>query len=199
MRNLSTATLATAFLIAAPLAPAYAASQITVENVGALFNQSLALPAESTPGSSIGFEQFFEFTLPVAEEVTLSVSDSGFGNLRIIGGVLSLNNWTANAPTSPFEPLGSTIDSAALVNVAGGQSAELGPDTLAAGSYFAEVSGLSGSSPIHLAIDGTATALATPEASTWALLSIGFGLMSFGAFKKRGLRALSFGMEGEHA
>jgi hypothetical protein len=173
-------TFVLAAVVAALAGPAHAANQITVENVGSVFNQSLALPAEDTPGSGIGFEQYFEFVLPVAQEVTLSVSDSGFGPLKIVGGVLSLNFWTSNAVTSPFQPIGATIDSAGLIDVAGGQSAELGPDTLAAGNYFAEVSGLSGSSPIHLAIDGTVTALATPEPSTWAMLALGFGLIGLG-------------------
>lgn len=178
-------TFATLVAVVALAAPAYAANQITVENVGAVFNQSLPLPAEDTPGSSIGFEQFFEFTLPVAEEVTLSVSDSGFANLRIVGGVLSLNFFTSSAPVSPFQPIGAVIDSAGLVDVPGGQSAELGPDTLLAGAYFAEVSGVSGASPIHLAIDGTVTALTTPEPSTWAMLAIGFGVMGFIGFRRR--------------
>ena len=55
--------LAAAFSAAFAL-PAAAATQITVENIGAVFNESLALPAEDTPGSGIGFEQYFEFTLP---------------------------------------------------------------------------------------------------------------------------------------
>jgi len=190
MRKLTFVTLAAVVALAAP---AYAASQITVENIGAVFNQSLPLPAEDTPGSGIGFEQFFEFTLPVREDVSLSVSDSAFGPLRIVGGELSLNFWTANAPTSPFQPIGATIDSAALVNVPGGQNAELGPDALLAGNYFAEVSGVSGSSPIHLAIDGTVTALATPEPSTWAMLVAGFALLGVFSVRRRGARLAMFG------
>jgi hypothetical protein len=176
MQKLTFATLAAVVALASP---ANAAIQVTVENIGSVFNQSLALPAEDTPGSGIGFEQYFEFTLPVAQQVTLSVSDSGFGSLKIVGGVLSLANWTSNAGVSPFEPIGSVIDSDALTNFPGGQTATVGPNTLAAGAYFAEVSGISGSSPIHLAIDGTVTALATPEPSTWAMMGIGFALMGY--------------------
>lgn len=182
---MKTILLAGALALAVGATPAHAAIQVTVENIGAVFNESLALPAEDTPGSGIGFEQFFEFTLPVAQEVSLSVSDSGFGPLKIVGGVLSLNNWTSTGVVSPFIPIGSLIDSAGLLNVPGGQSAELGPDTLAAGAYFAEVSGVSGSSPIHLAIDGTVTAVSTPEPSTWAMMAMGFGLLALVGYRSR--------------
>jgi hypothetical protein len=170
-------TLATLAALAAFAAPAYAATQITVENIGAVFNQSLALPAEDTPGSGIGFMQFFEFTLPVKETVTLSVSDSATGSQRITGGLLSLNHFTSSAPVSPFQPIGAVIDSTPLSNFLGGQSAELGPDIVNAGAYFAEVSGISGLAPIHIAIDGTVTASSVPEPATWAMLVAGFGLI----------------------
>jgi hypothetical protein len=202
MHKLTFATLAAVVALAAP---AYAATEVTVENIGAVLNESLALPAQDTPGSGIGFEQFFEFTLPTSETVTVSVSDSAIGAQRITSGLLSLNTWTSTAPSSPFQPIGALIESSPIVNVIGGQEATVAPDVLAAGSYFALVEGVSGTAPIHIAIDGTMTAVTgvggvpTPEPSTWAMLAIGFGLMSFGAFKKRGLRVLSFGMEGEHA
>ena len=160
-----------------PVAPALGATQVTVEDIGAVLNQSLALPAEDTPGSGIGFEQFFEFTLPVRETDTLSVSDSAIGAERIIGGFLSLNTFTSSAPVSPFQPIGALIEGSALNDVLGGQEGTVAPDVLGAGAYFAEVSGLSGASPIHIAIDGTVTAVSTPELSTWAMLAIGFGLM----------------------
>lgn len=179
-----TAGLAAALLTALP---AHAATQVTVENIGAIFNESLALPAEDTPGSGIGFQEFFEFTLPVAETVTMSVSDSAIGNQRITGGVISLNTQTGTAPVSPFQPLGALIEDAALNNVLGGQEATVAPDVLGAGSYFALVEGTSGGSPIHIAIDGTITAVAgVPEPSTWAMLAIGFGLI--GLVGRRRLR-----------
>jgi hypothetical protein len=186
--------IAAAALAFAVASTAHAADQITVENIGSVFNQSLALPAEDTPGSGIGFEQYFEFTLPVAETVTLSVSDSGIGNLRIVGGELSLNTFTLTGPVSPFIPLGALIDSDALVNVIGGQEATVAPNLLGAGAYFAEVSGVSGGSPIHLAIDGTITGVtgvgstATPEPSTWAMLVLGFAGLAWAGFKRRGPR-----------
>ena len=127
MHKLTFATLAAVVALAAP---ARAATEVTVENIGAVFNESLALPAEDTPGSGIGFEQFFEFTLPVTETVTLSVSDSAIGAQRIVGGLLSLNNWTSNAGVSPFQPLGSLIESSALANVIGGQEGTVAPDAL---------------------------------------------------------------------
>lgn len=167
-----------------PVAPALGATQITVEDIGAVLNESLALPAQDTPGSGIGFEQFFSFTLPTTETVTVSMSDSATGTELITGGVLSLNNQTGTAPTSPFQPLGTLIESSALNNVIGGQEATVNPDALGVGSYFVEFSGASGSAPIHIAIDGTITAVATPEPSTWAMLAIGFGVMGLIGFRR---------------
>jgi hypothetical protein len=183
-----------AILLAAGLAlavsPAIAATQITVEDIGAVLNQSLALPAEDTPGLGIAFEQFFEFSLPVRETVTLSVSDSATGAQRIVGGVLSLNTFTSTAPVSPFQPLGALIESSALANVIGGQEATVTPDALDAGAYFAEVSGASGLAPIHIAIDGTVTATTVPEPSTWAMLVVGFIGLGWGALSRRRVREL---------
>jgi len=198
-------TLATLAAVVALAAPAYAATEVTVENIGAVLNESLALPAEDTPGSGIGFEQFFEFTLPVKEEVTVSVSDSAIGAQRITSGLLSLNTWTSTAPVSPFQPIGALIESAPILNVIGGQEATVLPDALAAGSYFALVEGLSGSSPIHIAIDGTITAVTgvgsvpTPEPATWAMLVLGFGLMWLGAARQRRVRLFPGLMQGNHA
>ena len=177
--------LTVAFVAAFGAGEAKAATQITVEDIGSILNQSLALPAQDTPGSGIGFEQFFEFSLPTSETVTVSMSDSASGVGRITGGVLSLNDFTSSAPTSPFQPIGALIESSPIVNVLGGQEATVTPDALAAGSYFAELSGVSGAAPIHIAVDGTITALSTPEPSTWAMLVIGFGLLAAVGYRRR--------------
>src|SRR5580698_2593380 len=68
--------LSTALLASVAITPARAATQVSVEDVGSILNESLALPAEDTPGSSIGFQEFFEFTLPTSETITVSMSDS---------------------------------------------------------------------------------------------------------------------------
>jgi len=181
MKSLTLAAAAAALITASP---AHAATEITVDNIGAVLNESLALPAQDTPGGGIGFSEFFEFTLPVAETITLSVSDSAIGNQRIVGGTLSLNNWTSTASVSPFQPLGSLIESSPLINFLGGQAATVTPDPLAAGSYFAEVSGVSGGSPIHIAIDGTITAVTTPELATWAMMLTGFAALALMGWKR---------------
>jgi hypothetical protein len=189
MNKVVTTLLAATALIGVA-SSARAVTLISVENIGSILNESLALPAEDTPGSSIGFAQYFEFSLPVSEVVTMSVSDSGLGNEKIVGGVFSVNFDTTTGPGPLFIPSGALIDSAALSNFVGGQEAVVGPNTLAAGNYFAEVSGTSGSSPIHLAIDGTVTAttvvgaVATPEPSTWAMMGLGFGLLAFFGAKR---------------
>jgi PEP-CTERM motif len=183
--------LLAAAVFAASAMPSAAAIEVSVENIGSIFNESLALPAEDTPGSGIGFQQFFEFSLPVREEVTMSVSDSGIGSEKIVGGVFSLNNHTTTGSGPLFIPAGSLIDSSPLSNFAGGQEAIVGPNTLTAGNYFAEVTGTSGASPIHLAIDGTVTASsAIPEPSTWVMLIIGAGAMAWGAATRRKVREL---------
>jgi hypothetical protein len=177
-----------AALLAASAVPSAAVVLTSVENVGSILNESLALPAEDTPGSSIGFQEFFEFTLPTRETVTLSMSDSGVGNEQVVGGVFSVNTQTSTGPGPLFIPAGALIDTTALNSFVGGQEALLGPNVLGAGAYFAELSGTSGSSPIHLAIDGTVTAAATPELSTWAMLLVGAGFMAWGGWTRRRVR-----------
>jgi hypothetical protein len=185
MNKVVTTLLAATALIGVA-SSARAVTLISVENIGSILNESLALPAEDTPGSSIGFQQFFEFSLPVREVVTLSVSDSGFGSEKIVGGTFSVNNHETTGGGPLFIPAGSTIESVGLSDFVGGQSAELGPNTLSAGNYFALVEGTSGASPIHLAIDGTVTATAAvPEPSTWAMMGLGFGLLTFFGAKRR--------------
>jgi hypothetical protein len=177
--------LAATILAAVGVSPVRAAT-VTVDNVGAILNQSDALPAESTPGQGVTFAQFFEFSLPTRETVTVSMSDSGTGNLAIVGGVLSLNTHTSTGPAPLFIPAGALIESSAINNVIGGQEATVTPDVLSAGEYFAEINGTSGSSRIRLAIDGTATAVqAIPEPSTWAMMLLGFGLVSMFGLRRR--------------
>jgi len=117
-------------------------------------------------------------TLPTQEIVTLSMSDSGFGNEQVVGGVFSVNTLTSTGPGPLFIPAGALIDSSPFTNTLGGQEATVGPDILSAGNYFVDVTGTSGSSPIRLAIDGTVTGVvATPEISTWAMLLLGLGVV----------------------
>jgi hypothetical protein len=174
----------TAALLAAVGAGPAKAAQISVENIGAVFNESLALPAEDTPGSGIGFQEFFEFTLPASEIVTVSMSDSATGVARITSGLLQLDTHTSTGPGPLFVPAGGFLESSPILNFLGGQSATVNPDVLGAGSYFAEISGVSGGSPIHIAVDGTITALSTPEPGTWAMLALGFGFLSLLGMRK---------------
>ena len=176
-------TLALAFVLAlaAGASPARAATEITVAHVGAILNQSVALPAEDTPGSSGAFAQFFEFTLPTRETVTVSMSDSAIGSERIVGGLMSINDWTSTGPAPLFIPAGALIESSAIGDTIGGQEDTVTPDALGAGAYFAEISGVSGASAIKIAVDGTATASVVPESPTWAMLLIGLALIGLGA------------------
>jgi hypothetical protein len=162
---------------------------VTVENIGSILNESLPLPAEQTPGLGASFAQYFEFNIPVAETVTLSMSDSATGDQRVTGGSLSLNVWSSTGVTPPFIPIGALIESSAIVDVVGGQEATVLPKGVAAGNYFALIEGDSGASPIHIAIDGTATAT-VPEPATWAMVLAGFGLI--GLVRKRAQARFAF-------
>lgn len=182
---MKTIAIAAALLLASG-APALAVTEVSVEDVGSILNESLALPANDAPGSGIAFEQFFQFTLPTKETVTVSMSDSAIGAARVVGGVLGLNSQTSIGPGPLFIPAGPLIESTPFVNALGGQSAEVSPDVLAAGSYFAEISGTSGTAPIHIAIDGTITATsAVPEPSTWAMLLLGGALMAWVGMRRK--------------
>lgn len=182
--------LSAVFLAAVGATPARAAVQVTVNDIGSILNESLSLPANDTPGLGIGFQEFFEFSLPTAETVTLSMTDSATGLQKIIGGVLSLNHWTSTGSVSPFVPMGALIESSLIGDFVGGQGATVVPDALAAGNYFAEVSGVSGLSPLHIAVDGTITASTSvgssvPEPSTWAMILLGGAALAFMAMRKR--------------
>ena len=87
--------------------------------------------------------------------------------------------------------MGSLIESSSILNVLGGQEATVSPDALGAGAYFVEVAGVSGSLPIHIAIDGTITAVSgvgatpTPEPSTWAMMLLGVGFLTMFGLRKK--------------
>jgi hypothetical protein len=185
--------LAAALLASVAIPPAHAATEISVEAIGSIFNESLALPANDAPGSGIAFEQFFQFSLPTKETVTVSMSDSAIGNARVLGGILGLDTQTSIGPGPLFIPAGTLLESTPFVNALGGQSAELNPDILSAGTYFAEISGTSGSSPIHIAIDGTVTATqAVPEPGTWALMGVGFAILGLFGYRQRKATRFAF-------
>lgn len=175
--------LGAAFLAAISTVPANALT-ITVANVGFILNQSVPLPAEATPGLGAAFEEFFEFSLPIGETVTVSMSDSATGLQRITGGLLSLNDWTTTGPSPLLVPMGALIEDSPITNLTGGQSATVTPDRLGAGEYFAEISGTSGLSSIKIAVDGTATAV-VPEPATWAMLVIGACMLGLFSITKK--------------
>jgi hypothetical protein len=184
--------LLTAALLAAVGVSPVSATVVTVADVGSILNESKALPAEATPGSGIPFVEYFTFSLPTNESVTVSMSDSAVGSEKIVGGVLSDNTLVSTGPAPLFIPSGTMIDSTPLTNTIAGQSATLGPDVLGAGDYFVELTGTSGKSPIKIAIDGTITASAVPEPSTWAMLGLGFGGLALVGFKRKRTERLAF-------
>lgn len=112
--------------------PAYAVTDITVANLGSILDASVSFPSNHTPGSGVPFMFYFEFSLPVVESVTLSMSDSATGTQRITGGDLSLNGWTMTGTLTNSGlqiPVGPTIDQVSIVDLTGGQVATTGPRT----------------------------------------------------------------------
>ena len=166
--------------------PSWAVTQITVSDLGSILNDSVSFPSVHTPGSGGRFEAYFEFTIPVDEVVTLSMSDSAQGNQKITGGSLGLFTWTGTGATPPFVPTGTMIDSSPIVNFNGGQSATTGPDAEVAGRYFGEISGTSGVASLKIAVDGNATAISgIPETSTWVMMLFGFAGLGFAAMRTK--------------
>jgi hypothetical protein len=78
---------------------------------------------------------------------------------------------------------------------AGGQDAVVGTfsssgDAELVGSYFLEITGVSGGGSLRLAIDGNVTAIpdpvtstSAPELSTWAMLLLGFAGLGFAGYR----------------
>jgi hypothetical protein len=185
----------TAGLLAVVCSPASATTTvITVDNLGSILDASVSFPGTQTPGSGNTFADYFEFTLPVGEYVSASVSISGptVDQIPANEGDLILADWTTTGSTSPFIPVGTTIQQATISPPdPGGQSAEVGTQTPLgdfepAGSYFVEVTGTSGVGELHLAVDGNVTAVASvPELSTWAMFGLGFAGMGLLGLTKR--------------
>jgi hypothetical protein len=170
----------------------YAATVITVDDLGPIFNASVSFPSASTPGSGKAFADYFEFTLPTAEFVSASVSLSGPTKDQIPAnkGDLTLADWTSTGSVPPFIPMGAVIEEATISSPSpGGQGAVVGTFTAQgdfepAGNYFVEVSGISGGGSLKLAIDGNVTAVTgIPEPSTWAMVVLGFAGLGFAGYR----------------
>jgi hypothetical protein len=165
------------------------AAVVTVTDLGPVLNDSVSLPSAKTPGSGESFSNYYEFTLPEAEFVSASMSISGPTVDQIPAGTghLILSTWTSTGASSPFVPAGTIIEEATVSPPAnGGQSAVVGAfsstgDWESAGSYFVEITGVSGGGSLQLAIDGnvTATSDPVPEPSTWAMMLLGFAGLGF--------------------
>jgi hypothetical protein len=166
---------------------------VNVINLGPVLNDSVSLPNTSTTktaGAGESFWDYYEFTLPRAEFVSASMSISGPTVDQILTGEgeLILSTWTSTGASSPFIPAGTPIQKAIVSPPAdGGQDAVVGTFTASgdwekAGSYFVEVTGVSGGGSLKLAIDGNVTAVPAPELSTWAMLGISFAGVGFARF-----------------
>jgi hypothetical protein len=173
------------------------AAVVTVINLGSILNDSISLPNTSdtkTVGKGESFSDYYEFTLPEVEFVSASMSISGPTGDQIPAGQghLILSTWTSTGSSSPFIPMGATIEEATISPPAnGGQTAVVGTftssgDSAAAGSYFVEITGVSGGGSLRLAIDGNVTAVTdpVPEPSTWAMMLLGFAGLGFAGYRE---------------
>ena len=181
-----------AFCVSVLSSSAYAVTVIKVDNLGSILDASVSFPSTTTPGSGKAFADYFEFTLPVAEYVSASVSLSGptGDQIPMNMGVLTLADWTSTGSVSPFIPMGAIIEQATIsAPASGGQGAFVGTFTAQgdyepAGNYFVEVSGISGGGALKLAIDGNVTSVAgVPELSTSAMLFLGFAGLGFAGYR----------------
>jgi hypothetical protein len=184
---------ATGALLAALLSTsASATTTILVNNLGFILDDSVSLPSTKTPGSNEPFIYYFEFTLPISEYISASMSISGpiADQIPKNDGTLTLADWTSTGIASPFIPSGATIEYVTVSPPSkGGQDAVVGTmtplgDFEPAGKYFVEIAGTSGGGNLQLAVDGNVTTLAVPELSTWSMLLLGLGVLGFAGSKK---------------
>lgn len=171
--------------------PASAAPVVTVVDLGTIDNDSISFPGTKTPGSSKLFADYFEFYIPEDEFLTASVSLSGptVDQIPTGMGFIALYHWTSTGSSSPHIPAGALIEKAIIISSpsSGGQAATVGTQTLfgdlePTGYYFVEVAGKSGPGALKLAIDGNVTAV--PEASTWAMMTLGFAGLGLAATRR---------------
>jgi hypothetical protein len=168
---------------------------IIVDDLGSINESSVSLPSTKMPGSGDTFTYYFEFSLPMAEYVSASMSISGpvANQIPSNDGSFILSNWTSTGSSAPS---GATIEDVTISAPApGGESAFLGTmtsmgDLEPAGSYYIEIAGTSAGGSLQLAVDGNVTA-AAPELSTWALLLLGFAGLGYAGYGKRRTGRLS--------
>jgi hypothetical protein len=172
--------------------PAPAATTILVYDLGSILDDSVSLPDTKMPSNGGTFDYYYEFSVPVNEYISASVSISGPTSDQIPAsdGSLTLAEWTSTGASSPFVPSGATIQSELISPPAnGGEGAFIGTmtalgDLVPAGNYFVEVAGTSGSGTLQLAVDGNLTGVA-PEPSTWALMLVGFLGLGFAGYRQK--------------
>src|SRR5271163_858650 len=152
---------ATGALLAALLSSsASAKTTILVNDLGSILDDSVSLPSTKTPGSNKSFIYFFEFTLPISEYVSASMSISGpiADQIPKNDGTLTLADWTNTGVAPPHIPSGATIEDVTISPPSkGGQDAVVGSmtplgDLEPAGKYFVEIAGTSGGGSLLLAV-----------------------------------------------
>ena len=176
MRNFAILLAASAATMVA--APAFAAPIVT--GLGAI-----VVPPTQTLSPSVTFATsgdnsgLYEFT--VSQNNTLV--NASFINSPI-GGTgeftfSSVNLYSGTGTT------GSVLETGTVNNNAGFDLASISPFSLNIGSYTIGYQGTVSGAPASVGSSFTFAAGAVPEASTWAMMMVGFGMMGFGLRRRK--------------
>ena len=128
---------------------------------------------------------YYTFTTSQANTVVSSVfTNAGNGNTGLFNfSSIGLYTYPANATSIAQATL---LESGTVGTFANSQFASLAPFTLAlAGNYAVAYTGTVSGAPAGVGSNFTFTAGAVPEASTWAMMMIGFGMMGFGLRRRK--------------
>ena len=131
----------------------------------------------STAGSNDGYYTFT--TTQASTVVSSSFTNAANGNTGLFS-FTTVGLYSGATPTAA-----TLLESGTTGTTAGFQFAALNPYTLAAGTYVVAYNGTVTGAPAGVGSNFTFSAGAVPEASTWAMMMIGFGMMGFGLRRRK--------------
>lgn len=176
MRNLAILLAASAASMVA--VPAFAATIITTL-------PPIVVPPTQTLAPSVTFGTngdntgLYEFTVSQNNtQVNASFINSPDGSTGAFN-FSSINLYSGTGTT------GTVLESGTVQNNAGFDLASITPYTLNIGSYTVGYQGTVTGAPASVGSSFTFAAGAVPEASTWAMMVVGFGMMGFGLRRRK--------------